>query len=76
MDSLVVSQVISVSAPQMEVDKAAKAQSITQNAQEAQEGAFVALIRHSMDKVHEMLGTEKEDPLLKEDDEEKQNPED
>lgn len=75
MDSLVVSQVISVSAPQIEVDKAAKAQSIAQNAEVAQEGAFMSLIQHSMDKVQEMFKTEKEDPLLKED-EEKQDPED
>ncbi len=75
MDSLVVSQVISVSASQMEVDKAAKAQSIAQNAGAAQEGVFMSLIQHSMDMVQEMFKAEKEDPLFKED-EEKQDPED
>ena len=74
MDGITVSQALSVAAPQLEVDKGAKAQSTSNSADINQGGAFVSLIQLSMTKVQEMLKTEKEDPILRE--EEEQNPED
>lgn len=70
MENLVVSQVLSIAAPQLEVDQRAKIQNTCQNEQLSRQGIFLTLIRNSMEEVHDVVTTEKEDPLKDESDEE------
>ena len=69
MDNIVVSQVLQTSASQLELDRGAKAQSTNLSAQALEEGAFATRVQLSLSQVQEMLATEKEDPILEEDEE-------
>ena len=70
VDSLTVSQVLSLEAPQSETDKLDQAQNINQNAQLTSGVLFKAFLDEWMHSVHQTLATEKEDPLSKEEDKE------
>ncbi len=76
MDNLVVSQAVSINAPQLELDQSAKAQNLAQLAQLSREAIMLLLIQNSMEEVHATTLLEKEDPLKDGEEEEERDQED
>jgi len=72
MDGLMVSQVLSLSAAQSEIDRTTKAHQLSESLELSNEQVFLKVLDRSMQEVNQLLSTEKEDRVLSEEDEEDQ----
>ena len=66
MDGLFLSQIASLEAPQLEMDRVSKGQEQAQASQIANEGVFLKALDKCMKEVNELLHAETEDILSKE----------